>query len=622
MTENSPKETSPAKAPLMNNSTRVLLVAALVLGVTTWWVASNPTVSPGQKAPILPKVDFNKIQAIQVERGEGLKEILRFEATIEDTPKGRKEGPIWSLSKPVKDDGDSAVIAQISSGLRFLEALETFEEDKLGALRFDEPQCKITIEVKDQEPVVLVLGAPLPGDVVGLKVEGREKGYLVRKTFSSRFLRPLQDYRNRDLFETDFEKVNDIKIDFNRDIQGVKAIHSRFVKVDRFWHVGDKNGEYGDQPNIEALFGSIDFLVGVDVLNDEVWNADTEKKYELKPTPWAQIAVKSEGKTETLIVGKAVPKERNLYYARFNEKPAIFTINLKEPLKVLIRTRGKFRSTTLLQLGNIPLETITVNGPETPETVVGRKNRDWVYQGQEDTRLDQEETKKLAYELLTTQIESFTKAASKSFEEKLVVTVKSGPLNRLIRIGQSAGKEGKPNHRYVKRGERDDVYIASFPYFNDLKNVHLVLRDKRFMAFDNSRCQQMEWKDKEGKRLRLLKKDERTFREEGVSLGKTDAEAIKALVKELQKLKATRYVALAGDENKKKYGLSRPERTFVMVESDYDKKLGTVMKTLTLSIGGVSKKGFRYALFQSESAILEINDAFVELLNKGFAKKE
>lgn len=617
MTDSSP----PSKAPLMNNSTRFLLVATVVLGFTTWWVASNPTVSPGVKQPIFPKIDFNKISAIQVERGDGLKEVLRFEATVEDSKKGREQGPIWSVSKPVIDEGDSGVIAQIPTGLRFLEAMETFEKDKLGALRLDEPQCRITVEVKDSDPIVLVLGAPLPGDVVGLKVEGREQGYIVRKTFINRFLRPLQEYRNRDLFEVDFEKTDEMKVVFHKEIQGVKALNYRFTKDDRFWHVGDKNGEYGDQPNIEALFGSIDFLVAVDVLSDEVWSEKTETKYGLKPA-LAEIELRLGTKAQRLVVGKAVPKERNLYYARFNDKPAIYTVNLKEPLKVLIRSKDKFRSRTLFQLGNIPLETMTVNRKGGPVTVIGREKRDWVFKEQESVRLDQEATKKLAFELLTSQIAGFPEKGPERFEEALVVAVKTGPLTRILRIGQLLGTKDKPHRRYVKRGERDDFYEADLPFFNDLKDVHLILRDKHFISFDKSRCQQMEWKDAEGKVIRLLKKDERSFREEGVSMGQMDSKAIDALVKTLQELKATRYVALANEANKKKHGLFKPKRTFVMVESDYDKKLGTIMKTISLSIGGVSKKGFRYALFGEESAILEINDAFVELFNRGFSKKE
>lgn len=611
----------PSNAPLTNNSTRFLIAATVILGFTTWWVASNPTVSPGQKQPIFRKIDFNKISAIQVERGEGLKELLRFEATIEDGKKGREQGPIWSVSKPMVDEGDSAVIAQIPTGLRFLEALETFEKEKLGSLRLDEPQCKITVEIKDSDPIVLVLGAPLPGDVVGLKVEGRDEGYVVRKTFTNRFLRPLQEYRNRDLFEAKFEDTDEIKVVFNKEIQGVKALNHHFVKNDRFWHLGDKNGEYGDLPNIEALFGSIDFLVAVDVLTDEVWDGKTIEKYGLKPA-LAQMELKSGARTQKLVIGKAVPKERNLYYARFNDKSAIYTVNLKEPLKVLIKSGDGFRSRTLFQLGNIPLETITVNSKDGPETVVGRDKRDWVFKGQETVRLDQEETKKLAFELLTSQIEGFPKKGPGNFEEALVVTVKTGPITRVLRVGQLLGKKDKKHLRYVKRGERDEIYEVSLACFDDLKKVHLVLRDKHFMSFDNSRCQQMEWKDAEGKLIRTLKKDERSFREEGVSMGQMDTAAIGALVKALQELKATRYVALGTDSNKKKYGLSKPERTFVMTESDYDKKLGTIMKTISLSIGGVSKKGFRYACFGKESAILEINDAFVELFNKGFAKKE
>ncbi|MDF1666535.1 MAG: DUF4340 domain-containing protein [Planctomycetota bacterium] len=617
MTDSNP----PSKAPLMNNGTRFLLVATVVLGFTTWWVASNPTVSPGQKQPIFRKIDFNKISAIQVERGEGLKEVLRFEATIAEGKKGREQGPIWSVSKPVVDEGDSAVIAQMPTGLRFLEAMETFEKEKLGALRLDEPQCKITVEVKGEDPIVLILGAPLPGDVVGLKVEGREQGYIVRKTFTNRFLRPLQEYRNRDLFDADFEKTDEIRVVFNEEIQGVKALNYRFTRDDRFWHVGDKTGEYGDLPNIQGLFGSIDFLVAVDVLNDEVWTAETVEKYGLKPG-LARIELKTGDKTQTLVIGKALPKERNLYYARFNEKSAIYTVNLKEPLKVLIRSKDRYRSRTLFQLGDIPLETITVNSKEGPVTIIGRDKRDWVFKGQESVRLDQEATKKLAFDLLTSKIAAFPSQGPARFDEAVVVSVKTGPITRVVRIGQLLGTQDKPHLRYVKRGERDDIYEASLPCFDDLKKVHLMLRDKRFISFDNSRCQQMEWKDAEGKVLRLLKKDERSFREEGVSMGQMDTAAIATLVKALQDLQATRYVALATDENKKKYGLSKPERTFVMVESDYDKKLGTIMKTISLSIGGASKKGFRYALFGKESAILEINDAFVELFNKGFGKKE
>ena len=174
----------------------------------------------------------------------------------------------------------------------------------------------------------------------------------------------------------------------------------------------------------------------------------------------------------------------------------------------------------------------------------------------------------------------------------------------------------------MKRGERALFYEVALPSFTKILNAELSLRHLNFLTFDNFSCQQLELRDPTNKILRLLKKDERSFREEGVPMGQTETGKIAELVKRLKELKAERYVALASPANKSKYGLAKTARTFVLIQSEWDNVARQEnILTRKLWLGHSASKGLRYALLEGEDAILELKDAFVELMEKGFRSK-
>jgi hypothetical protein len=612
---------TPAEA-LMNNSSRTLLVIALALGVACWWIAQTPDIPPGATRLIFPGLPQERVSVIQISRGQELGETLRFKAIVADTSKQTE--PIWRMVKPVEDAADSATITEIPTNMGYLEYIEHLKGDSVKGLGLDKPDCKIRIEIKDSDPILLTIGPSLPGDVVGMKVAGRDGAYLIRQSFSEKFLKPLSEYRKRELFTLSFRQSDSIHVVLHRDIVGLKALEWTFVRDDRFWLIGEKNGEYGDIPNIEDLFRAMKNTRGIDVIDSELWNEQSMSKYGLKPTPAVTLNLKRGNKNEVLILGAAVPKRQNLYYARFNTRSAIYTVNLKALFKVLLKPAREFRSDSLLQLAGVPLETLTIKPAQESALVLAIAKRDWVFNNKLEIKLDQARAKKLVNDLLTLKINKLSKIKeAASFKESLLIELKAGPLTRTLQVGPKLSNKPQKNLYLVKRGERSQLYEVSLPFLESLKNAQLVLRDLQFLKFDNFSCQQIELRGPDGKVIRRLKKDESSYREDAVPIGQRDNKKMLSLIEQLKALKAQRYVALASNLSIDKHGLTEPARTFVLIQSEWDNKARReTMNTLTLWLGKPARQGTRYALLKEGDVIFELKDSFIKLLEQGFAKEK
>ncbi|MEQ1898078.1 MAG: DUF4340 domain-containing protein [Vicinamibacterales bacterium] len=243
-----------------------------------------------------------------------------------DTTRLRKSGDSWVVAEPVQAAADDAVTSSIVNGLAGLEIDRVLDEKPAGLKDYglDPARIEVTFRTSaDSSPKRLLIGEKTPGS-----------GELYAQTDRSGAVVLIASFHENAFNKGSFELREKAILKFDRTkADGLEIAHGsttlKFARSgDVDWSMSQPFAARGD---FAAIDGAISVLASTQVQKFVTETAADLKAYGLdKPELTARLT--SDGKTQTLLVGKSVEGTR---YAKRTDSPAVFTVgeNLLADLK-------------------------------------------------------------------------------------------------------------------------------------------------------------------------------------------------------------------------------------------------------------------------------------------------
>lgn len=564
------------EAPLLTPSSKFLLGVISVLGLACWFILREP---PPDISGVVRPFDFNAKNALTLEiERPGMKvPRLVFEKRKLEKPVNPEDPEsiyLWTLTKPFEERASGSAVVQFLSQMGYMEAEQVLKGKALSDakdLGFEKPKFTVKVTRSGAADIVFLLGNELPGQSYPLKIQGQdEKVYIVKPSFVEKLKRPLSEYRYRKLFAGVFRDLTQLQVRVREGaFKSLKTRQLTLVKDQNFWRLENAQGPYADRPNIEDLHDGIYYLNVARVLDGVFWDATSQAKFGLTE-PAMVIQTKTAARTEVLKIGNAVPGETigslKQHYAQFNDRKAVYTVNLQKIEKLLTKTPEEYQSKLLLQLGGVPIEYVKATVPGQAAQKLFREGRLWAIEGQAEAKIDQTRVKNLLELLKSTQIDGFLDKTEDS-PVRVEFEVKAGPYIRTLKVRDSAQSRPDKLLYTVSRPKLRPVTVR-LPYFKELLNLAMSVRDSEVFTYDPVTCQQIVLRDKTGKQLRMLRQVKQKLVD--AALENTNEEAVMMLNGALRAFRAKTFLGLANDANKAKFGLDQPEWTLSIYQTEWN----------------------------------------------------
>jgi hypothetical protein len=598
--------------PLLSGSSRGLLALVLILSLIAWYTAGRPQLGEMDKRLIFglrKGFDDGQVTALTIRRGADLSEELRFERLASP----RNAPPIWQMRKPYDELADAEQIASLLAPMSFMQADLIY--DSIQGLGFDTPTLTVELTREALPPLRFKVGKALPGGSYALQIEDEpDRGYVFRTSFLEKLQAPVSDFRLRDLFTLDFKGLEAIEVKLASPLEGLAPRAVSLVKDQGFWKLGSATGEFADEELVERIYRGIDKLEARVVLDSELWGPATKTKYKLD-SPILTLSLRGEGRLETALFGVPAESARaGELTAQFQDRPGIYLVSILSLVELLKLEENELRSRSLVPLGGLALERITVAWPKGGESALQREGRDWQDPASPQAKVDQDRARDLVDQVLAWKIRDF-----KPLElggESARVRFKAGGLERELIIGARLSAEA-PLYA-LRRRESEATYAAELPGVEALLGLPISLRDPKIFDFDKLSIGRLDWL-KGGQSLRILREDRR-FIVEGAPLASQDLEAIDGLVTRLSKLRARRFGTPLATAPLADYGLDAPAKLTVFHETwDNDARQQKLLET-TIETGKMSSEGGIWARVSGCDAVVELEAGVFEVLANGFKK--
>ena len=244
-----------------------------------------------------------------------------------DTTRLRKSGDSWVMAEPVQAAADDAVTSSIVNGLAGLELERVLDEAPAGLKDYglDPARIEVTFRTSaDSVPKRLLIGEKTPGsgELYAQTDRSGAAVVLIASFHENAFNKGTFELRDKAILTFDRTKADGLAI-----AHGSTAL--RFARSgDVDWSMSRPFAARGD---FAAIDGAISVLASTQVQKFVTETAADLKAYGLdRPELTARLT--SDGKTQTLLVGKSVEGTR---YAKRAESTGIFTVgeNLLADLK-------------------------------------------------------------------------------------------------------------------------------------------------------------------------------------------------------------------------------------------------------------------------------------------------
>ncbi|HYC23027.1 MAG TPA: DUF4340 domain-containing protein [Candidatus Bathyarchaeia archaeon] len=406
------------------------------------------------------------------------------------------------------------------------------------------------------------------------------------------------------LVEFDRDKVDSVQLKYTDTEIDLK-------KVDGKWRLTAPLATEADEPTVKNLIGAI---------------ADAEKKKVIdekpgdlapfgldKPTAIVTLQLDGGQTIGPIAVGKTTPVGYSAY-AKLADQPAVllttaaFQSGVKKEVKDL-------RDKTIIEFRDDDVQQITLSGgPE--EIELHKDGADWQITRPAAARADGAQVTSFLAAMRSMRAVDFVDDAGAAADPKYglatprlsvdLLVGKDRAEKRLLVGGELSDASKK--QMYVKRGERDTIYVVGDYAYTSLNKTAKDFRDKTIVRFDKDKPQSIVVTRADGKSFKLEKKDNAwTLADAGGAKVKDFIPA--RYVDDLHDLKGAEIASEAG--NLKDFGLDHPALT-IDVLGDGGAKLGRV---LTASVGeGKDKK--LYATAEGSPVIYSLRDYVYERVDK------
>lgn len=670
-TPEAPETTSPPSAPA-GHATRPegtvedqrspcltnLVLLALVAGLGLWvWFGEGQTPPPPSDTireifPIRTAHEFHPMQSLGLElvRGDETLRLVREETEAERQGQATKteEGhtaPIgWQMLVPVADRGDDTQLFRLLNRVQHATWQLTLADEKgLG-------QTTVVATITRKEgfpPITLTFGTPVGGQV-GLKVEVPERPtryFMVGAELQAEFSRPAWVWRRKVLFDVPMEQVAAVRAQVNTE-GAARTI--AVARGPRGWRFGSMSGDLAERGLAEELVEAVRLLRGATIHSNQA-DASELQALGLAPTPWASLeidAIPTPGappKTARLLLGARHPERSSERYALLESRPGlVFTVQTGVFEDVFARDPALYLSAKLFPVeGGVEGVTslgaqVEAQGPR-PETRwrVELKDEGWRFVGEGAPLASKPAVEELIKGLLELRIGARLSPTPDELRElgldapRLRIELYEGAYRHVIEVG-AASEEGYALRRLIPNPAADQAPLA-FVYRVGLGEIPAIMGAAQLELLDPRIFSASSW---DARKLELSgQAQEALFRasfdpsDPAQPQGprewvfpdhpRADPERFKAYLKTFDEFNVQRYVALRDQARLADYGLERPEKLTIWINSFAEGARTLVPKELW--IGAREGQGV-YVTTPEATAIGLVDYRFRERLDDAFEK--
>jgi hypothetical protein len=181
---------------------------------------------------------------------------------------------------------------------------------------------------------------------------------------------------------------------------------------------------------------------------------------------------------------------------------------------------------------------------------------------------------------------------------------------KTVLVGGEKPEPGGEKKRYLKRGEKDTVYVVGDWVLRDLNKEVNDLRDKTVLAFDPEKVTKIEVKRKDGEIFTIARGTDKKWMVAGKEGEKPKETALQQFVDDLHELRGYE-IAADNPPDLSSYALNTPDLA-ITVYGDKEEELGTVLAARH----GEGESQQTYAMLQGGNTVLTLRDWIFKRMNK------
>ncbi len=333
------------------------------------------------------------------------------------------------------------------------------------------------------------------------------------------------------------------------------------------------------------------------------------------PVVKLQMTLK-DGKTLPVVsLGKDTPVGFSVYTQREGSAkillaPQSLRIGLQKEVKDL-------RDRTVMAFTDDEVKKVEIHGAN-EEIVLDKGDAGWTLEKPLEVQADDTEVRMFLSSLRSIKAQDFIEQPSPELKEfglappQLMVSLALGGDNAqktLLIGGEKSGERGN-KQRYVKRGERDTLFVVGDWVLHDLSKTASDFRDKTVMRFGQDQAAKIEVGRQDGNGFTLTRGADKKWTSDKIQEGTFKEATLGQFVADLHELRGFAIVA-DSPRDLGAYGLQNPQVT-ISVSDDSGAKLAAVL--LGQKAEGENQKSF--ALAEGGKTVFALRDYVFDRLNK------
>src|SRR6266849_174387 len=421
------------------------------------------------------------------------------------------------------------------------------------------------------------------------------------------FAREKEEAEQKKLFTFDKETVTEFALTYPD-----RTIHLRKDAAGK-WHMTQPLEVEADDDTVNNL---VNALVEAEIKRTLDETPQDVSLYGLNaPVVKLQMTLK-DGKTLPVVsLGKDTPVGFSVYAQREGDPkillaPQSLRIGLQKEVKDL-------RDRTVMAFTDDEVKKVEIHGPD-KEIVLNKADAGWTLEKPVEVRADDTEMRTFLSSLRSIKAQDFIEQPSQDLKEfglappQLTVSLALGGDNAqktLLIGGEKSGEQGN-KQRYVKRGERDTLFVVGDWVLRDLSKTANDFRDKTVMRFGQDQAAKIEVKRQDGNGFTLTRGADKKWTIDKTHEGTFKEATLGQFVTDLHEARGFAIVA-DNPSDLGAYGLQNPQ-VMISVSDDSGAKLASVL--ISQKAEGDNQKSF--VLAEGGKTVFALRDYVFDRLNK------
>ncbi len=421
------------------------------------------------------------------------------------------------------------------------------------------------------------------------------------------FAQEQEEAEKKKLLAFDREAVTEVALTYPD-----RAVHLK-KEADGKWRITQPIEVEADNPAVESLVTAI---------------ADAEIKRTLEETPQdlsvyglnapvvkLQVTLK-DGKTLPLVsIGKDTPVGFSVYVQREGDPkillaPQTFRIGMQKEVKDL-------RDRTVVAFADDEVKKVEIHGPD-KDIVLSKADTGWTMEKPLSVKADDTEVRTFLSSLRAMRAQDFLEQPSPDLTElglappqlSVSLVIGTDKAQKTVLIGGEKTDDQGGKQRYIKRGEKDTLFLVGDGSLRDLEKTANDFRDKTVARFAQDQAAKIEVKRQDGDGFTLTRGADKQWSIDKTLNGTLKHVALDQFVTDIDELRGFE-IAADDPSDLNAYGLQEPLVT-IAVYDDQGTKLAVFLAGQKAE--GEGKKSF--ALAEGGKTVFALRDYVFDRLNK------